>query len=291
MPTAPLVALNNGNHMPAIGMGVVFLDADGNIQDTIDTAIEAGFRLFDNAAFYGNETVIGQALKNNGISRDQLFISTKLKNGHHKYDDALYECDKSLKALQVDYLDLYLIHFPCPEHGLYTEAWKALEHLYKEGVARNIGVSNFHRAHLERIFDMCEFKPVVDQLECNPYLSIDPLRKYLRQHDIIPEAWFPLGGPAVKLDGGAAAGRVLLKDPVILDMAKKYGRSAAQITLRWASQSGIITIPKAANPLHMRENINIFDFALSEEDIRRIDGLNANYRLGPSGDNCNEYWD
>lgn len=290
MVKVPSVLLNNGNKMPAMGMGVVFLDSEGKTQETVDRAIECGYRLFDNAAFYGNEEAIGQALKNNGIPREELFISSKLKNGHHRYDDALYECEKSLKRLQVDYLDLYLIHFPCPEHGLYTEAWKALEHLYKEGVVRNIGVSNFHQSHLERIFDMCEFKPVVNQLECNPYLTIDPLRAFLREHDIVTEAWFPLGGPAVKLDGGFSD-KSLMSDPVILELAQKYNRSPAQIILRWEVQSGIIVIPKAANPVHMRENISIFDFELSLEDMSRVHGLNCDYRCGPSGDSCNEYWD
>ncbi len=311
MPTAPKVKLNNGNEMPALGMGVVFLDI-GDTQRTIDDAIAAGYRLFDNAAFYGNEDKIGQALKNNGIPREELFISSKLKNGHHKYDEACRECEKSLKALGVDYLDLYLIHYPCPEHGLYTEAWKALEHLYKEGLVKNIGVSNFHQEHIERILDIAEFKPVVDQLEFNPYLTINELREYLRGLDIVPEAWFPLGGPGGPPPGmepppgapgpGPGPGgpgpdgpnpfkAKMFLEPAILTLAEKYKKSAAQIVLRWETQCGVIPVPKASNPAHMAENISIFDFAMTDEELATITALNRDNRCGPSGDNCNEYWD
>ncbi len=311
MPTAPKIRLHNGNEMPALGMGVVFLDL-GNTQKTIDDAIAAGYRLFDNAAFYGNERKIGEALRNNGIAREELFISSKLKNGHHRYDDACRECEKSLKELGVDYLDLYLIHYPCPEHGLYTEAWKALEHLHKEGLVRNIGVSNFEKSHLERILDICEFKPVVDQLEFNPYLTIEPLRAYLRELEIVPEAWFPLGGPGAPPEGmepppggpGPGPGpqdgppgppnplkETLFKEPVIVALAEKYGKSTAQIVLRWETQLGVIPVPKASNPAHMLENISIFDFAMTDEELASITALNRDNRCGPSGDNCNEYWD
>lgn len=292
MINVPLITLNDGNSIPAIGMGVVFLDEGGNIQNTVDTAIEAGYRLFDNAAFYGNEEVIGAALKNNGISRKELFISTKLKNGHHRFDDACFECEKSMKKLGVDYLDLYLIHFPCPEHGLYTQAWKALEHLRKEGYVRSIGLSNFHQEHIEKILDMCEFKPVIDQLECNPYLTIEPLRDYLKNNEIVTEAWFPLGGPTVRLDGQPNPFKEqIMKESILLKMAEKYNKTTAQIILRWECQSGIIPVPKAATPSHIFDNINIFDFEMTAEEIAEISALNADNRCGPSGDTCNEYWE
>lgn len=292
MPLAPTITLNNGNTMPMIGMGVVFLDEGGNIQETVNNAIEAGYRLFDNAAFYGNEEIIGQALKSNGIAREELFISTKLKNGHHQFDDACRECEKSMKRLGVDYLDLYLIHYPCPEHGLYTEAWKALEYLYKQGLVRNIGVSNFHQSHLEKILSDCEFPPVVDQLEFNPYLTIEPLRQYLRQYHIVPEAWFPLGGPPHRLDGKPNPYKNrLFKEPLLVKLAEKYGKSVAQIILRWETQQGVIPVPKTATLSHMIENISIFDFEMTAEELDLISGLNTDNRCGPSGDDCNEYWD
>lgn len=292
MTKVPEITLNDGNCIPAIGMGVVFLEEDGNIQKTINTAIEAGYRLFDNAAFYGNEEVIGEALRNNGIPREELFISTKLKNGHHRFDDACFECEKSMKKLGVDYLDLYLIHFPCPEHGLYTEAWRALEHLKKAGYVKSIGVSNFHQEHIEKILDMCEFKPVINQLECNPYLTIEPLRKYLWEHDIVPEAWFPLGGPALRLDGKPNPYKeTIMNEPVLLQLAEKYGKTTAQIILRWETQSGIIPVPKAATPSHMLDNIHIFDFSMTDDELETISALNTDNRCGPSGDEVNEYWD
>jgi len=286
------MTLNNGNKIPALGMGAVFLDSDGDIQKTVDTAIDAGYRLFDNAAFYGNEESIGKALKNNGIAREELFISTKLKNGHHKFDDACRECESSMRRLRVDYLDMYLIHFPCPEHGLYTEAWRALEHLHKEGLVRNIGVSNFHESHIDRILDMCEFVPAVDQLEFNPYLTIKPLREYLTAHKIVPEAWFPLGGPAIRLDGlPNPLKETIFTEPVIVGLADKYNRTPAQIILRWETQCGVIPVPKSSSPVHMRENINIFDFYMTQRELDFISGLNTGNRCGPSGDDCNEYWD
>jgi diketogulonate reductase-like aldo/keto reductase len=197
-----------------------------------------------------------------------------------------------MKQLGVDYLDLYLIHFPCPEHNQYTEAWKALEHLHKEGLVRNIGVSNFHEAHLDRILGLCEFKPVIDQLEFNPYLTISPLRGCLRKYEIVPEAWFPLGGPAVRLDGKPNPYKeTILTEPVLVGLARKYGKSTAQIILRWETQCGVIPVPKAATPSHMVDNISIFDFEMTAAEVDAVSGLNTDNRCGPSGDDCNEYWD
>lgn len=291
----PKVRLNNGNEMPAMGMGVVFLDDasgdDNKTQTTVDKAIEIGYRLFDNAAFYGNEVQIGQALKNNGIPREELFISTKLKCGFHKYEDTLSEFNKSMKKLQVDYLDLYLIHWPCPEHNLYTEAWRAMEHLYKEGYVKNIGLSNFDVEHVEKILDMCEVKPVINQLECNPYFTIEPLRKYLKEKGIITESWFPLGGGAVRLDGFPNPFKdKLLNEDILVKLAEKYGKSTAQIILKWHIQSGIVPVPKAANPAHMLDNVSIFDFEMTQKEVDAISALNKNNRCGPAPNDVNEYW-
>lgn len=292
MPEIPTLTLNNGNRMPQLGMGVVFLDSNGDMQRTVDDAIAAGYRLFDNAAFYGNEQAVGDALKRNGIPREELFISSKLKNGHHRFDEACRECERSMKRLGVAYLDLYLIHFPCPEHGLYTEAWKALEHLYREGVVRNIGVSNFHEQHIERILDVCEIVPVVDQLECNPYLTIAPLRAYLKRLQIVPEAWFPIGGATRRLDGQINPSKAaLLNEPVLAALGGKYHKSPAQIILRWETQRGIVPVPKAATYAHLMENVSIFDFEMTEDELASVEALNRDNRCGPSGDDCNEYWE
>ncbi len=235
--------------------------------------------------------LLGDAYDKNGIDRGELFISSKLKNGRHRYDDAIAECRKSLSDLRVDYLDMYLIHYPCPAHGLYTQAWKALETLYKDGLVRNIGLSNFHKPHIERILDICEIMPVVDQLECNPYLTIEPMRNYLKDVGIQMEAWFPLGGPPMKKPGEYDPTLKLREEPIILEIAEKYGRSTAQIVLRWEVQSGMVVIPKAANPEHMKQNMSLFDFELDAGDMRKINGLNRDYHAAPTGDNCNEIWD
>lgn len=292
--SCPYIKLNNGNEIPAIGMGTYELaDNIKDMQVIVDSAIEIGYRLFDTAALYGVEDILGEALRNNGIPREELFISSKLKNGHHRYEDALAEFDKSMKALGVDYLDMYLIHYPCPEHGLFKEAWKALEHLYKEGYVKNIGVSNFYIEHLEALLPSCEIIPVIDQFECNPYITMRPLREYLKEKGIQPEAWFSLGGPAVKSIAVDNPDLNLMTDPVVASIAKKYGKSQAQILLRWAAQSGIIVIPKSANPVRMRENFSIFEFTMSDEDMRRLDDLNLDHHTYNwlAGDVCNEYWE
>lgn len=284
----PRVELNNGVKMPQLGLGVVMLEDGEMMQTAVDAAIDAGYRLFDNAAFYGNESAVGNAIKRNGIDRKELFISTKLRNSRHKYDDALFECEKSMKTLGVDYLDLYLIHWPCPGYDMYCEAWKALEYLYRQGAVRAIGVSNFHQPHLEKLLGMCEIIPVVNQLECNPYLSIAPLREYCHNQKIWPEAWFPLGGPAVKLKGDTNKDKMLLNDTVICGLAQKYSRSPAQIVLRWETQSDIIVIPKSQNPGRIKENISVFDFRLADEDMALINSLDCGYRAGPDPDTCND---
>ena len=290
----PYIKLNNGNEIPFIGMGTFGLaDNSADMQAAVDAAIEIGYRLFDTAAIYGIEKLLGDALRHNGIPRNELFISNKLKNGHHRYEDTLAEFDKSIKTLGVDYLDMFLIHNPCPEHGLFKEAWKALEHLYKEGLVKNIGVSNFYVHHLEELLPSCEIIPAVDQFECNPYITMFPLREYLKKHGIQPEAWFSLGGPAVNRESADDSYKDVMKDPVVASIAKKHGKTHAQILLRWATQYGLIVIPKSANPERMRQNLSIFDFDIPDEDMRRMDALNIDYHVFPflSGDNNNEYWD
>lgn len=291
MGKCPTFKLSNGNVIPAVGMGTMFLEQGGDLQTIVDNAIASGYRLFDGAALYGNEELLGAAYKKNGITREELFISSKLKNGYHHYDDAIAECKKSLKALKVDYLDMYLIHYPCPEHNLYTEAWKALETLHKDGLVKNIGLSNFHKPHIEKILDICKIKPVIDQLECNPYLTIEPMRTYLKETGIQMEAWFPLGGPPMKMPGAYDPTLDLKSEPIIVEIAKKYGKSAAQIILRWEVQNDMVVIPKAASLEHMKQNMSIFDFELTAEDIQKIESMNRDYHAAPTGDNCNEVWE
>lgn len=291
MSAYPTIRLNNGNCIPQIGLGTMFLEMPDNFQDIVDNAIAAGYRLFDTAALYGNEEQLGAALKHNGIPREEVFISSKLKNGHHQYDEALREFDKTLKRLDLDYLDMYLIHYPCPAHGLFPEAWRAMERLYREGLVKNIGVSNFEISHLEKLMETAEIMPAVDQLECNPYLTIRPLREYLKSRDIAMEAWFPLGGPVIKRPGTFDESVNLRADKTIAAIAEKYGRSLTQIILRWEVQSGMIVIPRTSSRGHMDENISIFDFELADEDVAVIEALNFDYHSAPTGDNCNEVWE
>jgi methylglyoxal/glyoxal reductase len=281
------VRLNNGVFMPRIGLGMACLETGEELNTVIPDALEAGYRLFDSAPLYGNEAQVGAALHAAGAPRDQLFISSKLPNSKHKYEDALGAFGESLERLGTDYLDLYLIHWPVPVLDRFTEAWRALEKLYHEGLIRAIGVSNFHEHHLEKLLASCEVRPAVNQLECNPYLSITSLRQYCILQGIVPEAWFPLGGPAVPLKG-SAPDKVLLEDAVVARLAHKYEKTPAQIVLRWHVQSNIIPVPKTAKTKRLIENISIFDFVISEEDMILLGGLDYGRRIGPHPDECND---
>ena len=263
--------------------------------------LEAGYRFFDNAPFYRDEAEIGAALKTSGIKREELFISTKLPNEHHAYEAALKRFDQSLKTMGLDYLDMYMIHFPCPQQGLYPEAWRALEKLHKDGLIRCLGVSNFCQGHLEKLFGRCEVRPLVNEIECNPYHAQPGLRKFCLENDIRPVAWFPLGGPLAAIEepppgtfpegdpiaeilavirAGNVGKKVLLKDAVIKAIGASHGKTLAQVILRWHLQSGIIPIPKG-DPEWLQENCNIFDFTLSTGEMASMNALEHGRRLGP----------
>ena len=296
----PVVKLANGIDMPSIGFGCAELPPS-TIEAAVHAGLEAGYRFFDNAPFYRDEAEIGAALKSSGINREDLFVSTKLPNESHDYEAALKRFDLSLKTMGLDYLDMYMIHFPCPQQGKFTEAWKALEKLHKDGLVRSIGVSNFTEGHLQKIFDKCEVRPVVNEIECNPYFAQPALRKFCMDNDIHPIAWFPLGGPIAAIEeplpGTFADGdpiaeilavirthnvgkKVLLKDQTAKAIGDKYGKTIAQVALRWHLQSNIIPIPKGGlNRLH--ENCNIFDFSLTPEEMKQMDALDHGRRLGP----------
>lgn len=248
----------------------------------MDTALENGYRLFDTAPFYENEGEVGQVLRGCGIPRSELFIATKLPNACHAYEDALKAFDTALKNMGLDYLDLYMIHFPMPMLGLYQEAWRAMEKLYRDGLIRAIGVSNFQEHHLNKLFETCEIKPHTNEIECNPYLTVRPLCDFCRDNGIRVINWFPLGGPKNPLVPYPVDHfKVLLDDPVINKIGEKYQKSAAQVALRWAVQNGIVPIPKAESPLWIRQNREIFDFTMTPDELAQIDALNHNRRLGP----------
>lgn len=262
--------LHNGVKMPYFGLGVYKVQEGEEVVKAVKTALDYGYRSVDTAALYGNEEGVGRAIRESGLPREEIFVTTKVWNTDQGYDSTLKAFETSLKRLGLDYVDLYLIHWPVS--GKYLETWKALERLYREGRVRAIGVSNFHIRHLQQIFENFEEKPVVNQVELHPYLTQVELREFCQKHDMKVEAWSPL-----------ARGQII-DDPVIGQLSKKYGKSPAQIVLRWHVQNDIIVIPKSKTPSRIRENADIFDFELTEEDVEKINRLNKNYRTGSNPD-------
>ncbi|MEF3303907.1 aldo/keto reductase [Paenibacillus sp. GYB003] len=268
------VTLANGVNMPWLGLGVWKVTEGGEVERAVRTAIEAGYRSIDTAAAYGNEEGVGKAVRESGVPRGELFVTTKVWNADQGYDSALAAYESSLQKLGMDYVDLYLIHWPVK--GKYKETWKALEKLYKDGRVRAIGVSNFHEHHLDDLLQDAEIKPMVNQVEYHPRLSQRSLLNYCRDRGIQLEAWSPL-----------MQGKELLDHELMKELAAKHRKTPAQIILRWDVQNGVVTIPKSVTPERIRENADIFDFELSADDMRRIDELNENRRVGPDPDNFN----
>ncbi|TCI26465.1 MULTISPECIES: aldo/keto reductase [unclassified Exiguobacterium] len=261
--------LNNDVKLPMLGLGVYKVE-DGTVTvDTVKAALDAGYRLIDTAAIYQNEESVGQAIRESSVPREDIFVTTKLWNEFHGYDEALQAFQDSLDRLGLDYVDLFLIHWPMPRFGKFVETYKALEQLYEEGKVRAIGVSNFEIQHLEQIIQSCAIVPAVNQVEIHPYLSQKELIAYCKRYDIQIQAWSPL-----------MKGREALEDATIVDIASKYGKSPAQVILRWHLQNGVAVIPKSVTPSRIRENIQVFDFTLTKEDMAAIDGLNRNERTG-----------
>ncbi|MDX3234422.1 aldo/keto reductase [Streptomyces sp. ME03-5709C] len=270
----PAITLNNGVTMPQLGFGV-FQVPDADTKAAVTSALEAGYRSIDTAAIYGNEAGVGQALAASGIARDELFVTTKLWNGDQGYDSTLAAFDASLVKLGLDHVDLYLIHWPAPGRDTYRETWRAFERIQAEGRARAIGVSNFQPAHLQRLIDDSDVVPAVNQVELHPRLQQAGLRAFHARHGIATEAWSPLAQGAV------------LKDPVVTGIAGRLGRTPAQVILRWHLQLGNVVIPKSVTPERIRQNIDVFDFALTEDDITAITALDDGTRIGPDPDAFN----
>ena len=262
--------LHNGVKMPYFGLGVYKVKDGKEVINTVKTALEVGYRAIDTAALYDNEEGVGQAIKESGIPREKLFITTKVWNTDQGYDKTLKAFEISMKKLGFDYLDLYLIHWPGKDK--YVDTWRALEKLYKDGRVRAIGVSNFKIHHLQTLMEQSEKKPVINQVELHPYLSQKDLLSFCKKQQIAVEAWGPLG-----------RGR-LLNDPTLIEIGQKYGKTAAQVTLRWHLQNDVIVIPKSVTPSRIKENADIFDFELTAEDMERIDALNKNERTGKDPD-------
>jgi 2,5-diketo-D-gluconate reductase A len=274
MSAVPSITLNNGVSIPQLGFGVFLIEPD-DTKDATLAALEIGYRHIDTAEMYGNEAQVGEAVRASGIDRDDIFVTSKLNNSFHDYDDALNAFDQTLKALAFDYLDLFLVHWPLPGVGDFVETWKAMEEIYRSGRCRAIGVSNFQKHHLQRLFDETEIVPAVNQIEVHPYLIQDELRAFGTEHGIPTEAWSPLGRGAV------------LEEPTLVDIAKRHERTPAQVTLRWALQRGDIVFPKSVNRRRMEENFDLFGFELSQDEIDRISALNRDERIGPDPDSFN----
>jgi len=268
--------LNNGVTMPQLGLGV-WQVPDAEATSVVTEALKAGYRSIDTAAAYGNEGGVGEAIAQSDVDRDDLFVTTKLWNTDQGYDATLRAFDESLRKLKLDVLDLYLIHWPTPARDLYVDTWKAFVELQKEGRVRAIGVSNFQPAHLRRLIDETGVVPAVNQVELHPYLRQSDLRVFHAEHGIETEAWSPLG------QGGE-----LLHDPVVAEIAARHHRSAAQVVLRWHLQLATIVIPKSVTPARIRENIAVFDFELSDEEVAALSTLDRGGRIGPNPDTFND---
>lgn len=268
----PIITLNSGVHMPQLGLGVWEAQAGSEVEQAINTALDHGYRMIDTAMIYGNEESVGRALRaymaRTGLPRKELFITTKLWNSDQGYDRALDACHASLQRLGLEYIDLYLIHWPTPKQDLYGESWRALEKLYADGVARTIGVSNFKPHHLERLQETWQTVPAVNQIELHPHFQQLETRRFCEKLDIRIESYSPL-----------KRGGDVLDEPVIRVLADKYGKTPAQIILRWHTQEGLIVIPKSVTPSRIMENIDIFDFELQADDMEQVRGLNRDERL------------
>ena len=267
----PMHRLNDGRSIPQLGLGVWQIP-DEQTAEVVRAALGLGYRSIDTAAVYHNERGVGEGVRAAGLPREQLFITTKLWNSRQGYDETLAAFDKSLARLGLDYVDLYLIHWPLPALDKYVATWRAFIRLREEGRVKSIGVSNFQPAHIQRLIDETGVTPALNQVELHPLFQQHPVREYDRVHGVATESWSPLG------QGRLAANEVLHA------IAAAHGKTLAQVVLRWHLQSDLIVIPKSVSPTRLRENLDVFDFSLTPEEMRRIAALDAGGRIGPNPD-------
>ncbi|QQO10065.1 aldo/keto reductase [Breznakiella homolactica] len=267
--------LNTKTEIPYLGLGVFRSKEGDETYNSVRWALDAGYRHIDTAAFYGNEGSVGKAVRDSGIPRDEIFITTKLWNDDMRRGTQEAAFEKSLKNLMTDYLDLYLIHWPVPDH--YVASYKILERLYKDDRCRAVGVSNFEPHHLDTLMKETSLVPAVNQVELHPLLNQQPLLDYCASHGIALTAWSPLGGTKVDLP----------HDPVLTEIGRHYGKSAVQVIIRWNIQRGVVVIPKSSNQQRIIENGQVFDFELNNEDMAKINSMNKNERFGSDPDNFN----
>lgn len=273
--TQPTIALNSGHRMPQLGFGVFQVPPE-DVEDVVSTALETGYRAIDTAAMYRNEEGVGRAIGASSVGRNELFVTTKLDNGAHKSGEVERAIDESLRKLGLDYLDLYLIHWPLPKADRYVAAWQTLEKAHDDGRLRSIGVSNFTAEHLARLSNETNVVPAVNQIELHPYLNQERLRRVHRERGMISEAWSPLG------QGGD-----ILHDPVVAGIAEQHGVTPAQVVIRWHIQLRNVVIPKSVTPERIRTNFDVFDLFLDEDEMDAINGLNRDERLGPDPNTFN----
>lgn len=268
--------LSNGVEMPWLGLGVFKVEDGQEVKQAVIDAIEAGYRSIDTASVYGNESGVGEAIKAVDVPREELFITSKLWNKDQGYESTLAAFEATRKRLGLDYLDLYLIHWPVPEAGLYEDTWRAFETLYQEKKVRAIGVSNFKEEHLKQLIQSANIIPMVNQVEFHPHLTQEPLRDFCRQHNIQVEAWSPL-----------KQGQ-LFENDVLKKIAETHNKTVAQVLIRWDLQCGVVTIPKSTKIHRIKENADIFDFELSYEEVEAINHLNRDERVGPDPSTFNK---
>ena len=273
MNPVPDIMLNNGRTIPQLGFGVFQVEPADTVE-AVTAALQAGYRHIDTAEMYGNEKEVGEAIAKSGLNRADVFVTSKLSNDAHLPDDARAAFDLSLEELGLDYLDLFLIHWPLPTRydGDFVSTWRTLEEVYRDGRARSIGVSNFQPHHIRRLHAEAEVPPAINQIEVHPYLTQDDVRGFCAEHQIAVEGWSPI-----------AQGEVL-GDPTINEIAGRAGQTPAQVVLRWHIERGDIIFPKSVTASRIRENFDIFGFELSGEDVEAISALNKNQRTGPDPD-------
>lgn len=264
------ISLSNSVSIEQLGFGTFKIVEQQEANNAIMTALNNGYRSFDTAQLYNNEKILGEAFVNSGVARQELFLTTKVSNLNQGYEQTLKSFEQSLKDLQTDYLDLFLVHWPLKNH--FFDTWKAIEQLYETKMVRAIGVCNFHQSHFELLKTRANIKPMINQIEIHPYLVQKELIEYLNKEQIAIEAWSPL-----------ARGRVV-EEPLLINIGQKYQKSSSQVTLRWHVQKDLIVIPKSVNPLRIAENMQIFDFELTDTEMQQIDSLNEDFRTGPNPD-------
>ena len=264
----PQITLNDGNTIPQLGLGVYKVGQDIGVE-LVKTALDLGYRRIDTASIYDNEIEVGGGIRQSGIAREEIFVTTKIWNDRQGYHDALEAIDEGLARLNIGYVDMLLIHWPVPRQNKFVDTWRAFEETVATGRVRSIGVSNFHPQHIEQLVEHAQILPSINQVEMHPALQQTEIRVANEKYGIKTEAWSPLGRG------------MFSENPVITEIAKNHGKTAAQTVLRWHIQLGNLVIPKSSNPVRLAENIDVFDFSLSADEMEQIKTLDSGHRIGP----------